>query len=307
MHSCSTCQQNITKTYKTGMQCAGKCAKFFHRKCAGVNKDLFEDIAKDKVVWLCAVCKMSEGRKSLVIGSEDNNMPTGATDDPEAVLQNIISDDHLISNNQITELLSKIDKLIDQNSQVIQNVDRSRACNGCDKYDALVNKIDETMKTFSNVLEQFGNLLSNFQEAKVNSCILEKSVNADFNNKKTDRHEQNYIIGTGPSSDLLLPNTQDNFSKHFVVTPLSITTTEQQIIQYVQSKLGASAGITCSSLLPKNMERNKLTYLNFKIGISNHFTQKVSEAQFWPTGIAVKPFVNFNSKNRPVQLPMETR
>lgn len=126
MQQCSICFANITRVTKPGLQCSGKCAKYFHDKCANLTPEQFDVIAKTSLTWYCDGCKPKGNRKSIIIPrtvetpKTSHNMdsllsPAIVTSQPEITNNQLFDKINGIFSQRFDDLNKKIEELIEEN------------------------------------------------------------------------------------------------------------------------------------------------------------------------------------------------
>lgn len=79
--------------------------------------------------------------------------------------------------------------------------------------------------------------------------------------------------------------------------------TSDQIISYVEQHTEfGKEHMDCYKLVKKDTDVNLLKKVNFKLGISPCFYDEILNSKLWPTGIRVRPFVNFPRMAKPTDL-----
>lgn len=63
---CHMCTTKITKERFPGVKCGGSCENLFHISCAGISKQLVDDIKNQSANWLCADCRLFANQSILV-------------------------------------------------------------------------------------------------------------------------------------------------------------------------------------------------------------------------------------------------
>lgn len=57
-------------------------------------------------------------------------------------------------------------------------------------------------------------------------------------------------------------------------------------------KLLNTTDLECVKLTPKNIPKETLTFVSFKIGVKKSLTETVMDSAIWPMNVMVKPFIN---------------
>jgi hypothetical protein len=96
------------------------------------------------------------------------------------------------------------------------------------------------------------------------------------------------IMGTGDiESDLIAVQPL----KWLYVSMLHPETTEDSIVKLLGKKLNKTENdFTCVKLVPKNIPT--LTFISFKVGMSEELFEKSIDPTVWPNGVAIREFVN---------------
>lgn len=123
---CSVCLVNITRVTKPGLQCSGKCAKYFHDKCANLSSEQFDVIAKTNLTWYCDACKPKGGRKSIIIPRSVETPKTSHSTDflmspasaPEITNNQLFDKINGIFSQRFDDLNKKIEELIEENKKL---------------------------------------------------------------------------------------------------------------------------------------------------------------------------------------------
>lgn len=83
--------------------------------------------------------------------------------------------------------------------------------------------------------------------------------------------------------------------KSFYVTPFNIEQTEQDIVEYLRETINLDRStVKCIKLVPRNKDINELSFISFKLSVSEDLAPVISDRFYWPDGVEVR---EFQSKN----------
>ncbi len=160
-------------------------------------------------------------------------------------------------------------------------------------------------------LEKLDAMASDIEELKAKGATVKKPLLSDLfqhtprGSKRTGTHEETPtikkkrleqktatpapVIGTGAANNELVAVKP---SKWLYVSMLHPDTTEASVVKLLASGLKSDAGVfNCVKLLPKNLQYAP-SFISFKIGMPEELLSKSMEPSLWPTGVAVREFVN---------------
>lgn len=85
--------------------------------------------------------------------------------------------------------------------------------------------------------------------------------------------------------------TSDVTMKSFYVTPFDIEQTEEDVIEYLRETMNVdNSTLNCVKLVPRNRNVNELTFVSFKLSVSEDLVSVISDPFYWPEGVEVREF-----------------
>lgn len=79
--------------------------------------------------------------------------------------------------------------------------------------------------------------------------------------------------------------------KSFYVTPFTIEQTEDDIVEYLRETINTDDSIVkCVKLVPRNKDINELSFISFKISVSENLANVISDSFYWPEGVEIREF-----------------
>lgn len=96
--------------------------------------------------------------------------------------------------------------------------------------------------------------------------------------------------------------TNEEVLRSFYVTPFAIDQTEADILEFIKeiSNVGNST-LRCAKLVPRGKNIDELTFISFKVTVSDNLANIVGDSFYWPEGVQIRDFESKNG-NRPVSL-----
>lgn len=93
--------------------------------------------------------------------------------------------------------------------------------------------------------------------------------------------------------------------KSYYITPFDIDQTEEDIIEYLRETINVdNSTLKCVKLVPRNKNISELSFVSFKLSVSEDLVTLISDPFYWPEGVEVREFQpkNLNAPSRPVQI-----
>lgn len=113
MSACNICTNKVT-TKSPGLQCGGKCEKFFHAKCTGIQVKDLQSMSIEGVIWKCPSCRSitrQNPNKSIIIADMEN---TTSSDHNQGTLQTL--------QQQITIMSMQLNEMSGKNYELLSSV-----------------------------------------------------------------------------------------------------------------------------------------------------------------------------------------
>lgn len=142
-------------------------------------------------------------------------------------------------------------------------------------------------------------ILNNNNISGDNTPIVTRSVKRKrLDQQSTIRTPINKVIGTNDAAELKSVEGR----RQLVVTQIHPETTEEMVIQYIrkQLQLNDTIDIRAKTLLPKDRNKEDLSYISVKIVVPESLYSLVLSAELWPKGIAVRDFVPGFKRRQPM-------
>lgn len=152
MPNCAACTEEITSR-APGIRCFGRCSKFYHGRCVGLNKRELQAFKSPGFSWRCADCRGkfvdSDTRKSIIVGDLDDS-------DNDATVA--------IENNSAVAMLRTIQADL-------------KSLNA--KYDAIltsVNFCSDKISSFEAALKSYDSRITSLEKANKDNAALRSEV-----------------------------------------------------------------------------------------------------------------------------------
>lgn len=207
--NCSICLAKITRVTKPGLQCSGKCAKYFHDNCANLSSDQFDLIAKTNMLWHCDACKPKGARKSIIISrSVETPKTSHKTDTLLSPTPSRIQPE--ITNNQLFDKISGIfnQKFDDLNNKIEELIEENNKLKEVNKKNSKSTAVLETK------VDQLDAELSIIKQREFNKDLFVSGIPKEENINLTD-----LIIKTVALLNMDEEITEDHFSSVYKVGP----------------------------------------------------------------------------------------
>lgn len=160
------------------------------------------------------------------------------------------------------------------------------------KLEELTGHMVKMYESFS-VLNDFMKVTIDAQRLSAQSLQMQIPVNTSINlqhNKPQHINATPDVIGIGAEiTSLQSVDVPDNDVLY--VSRLNPHTEEAALVDYVKSKLDNLHVVDCHLLLPKGRDKNKLTFISFKLTLDRNSASQVLSPSFWPKGVLVRRFV----------------
>lgn len=223
---CSICFVNVTRVIKPGLQCSGKCAKYFHYKCANLSCDQFDAIAENNMLWFCDVCKPKGSRKSIIIPRSAETPKSSKTTDgllspgthlnqPEITNNQLFDKINGIFSQKFDDLYKKIEELIEENRKLkevnMKNTKQTAALETkTDQLDAELSIIKQ--RDFKNDLFITG--IPKEDNSNINDSILKTIAKLNMDEEITmDHFSSVYKVGPAVKTISVIVSMKDETVK----------------------------------------------------------------------------------------------
>lgn len=79
--------------------------------------------------------------------------------------------------------------------------------------------------------------------------------------------------------------------KSFYVTPFHIEQSEEDIIEYLRETINIDkSSLKCVKLVPRNKDINELSFVSFKLSVSEDLATVINDTFYWPEGVEIREF-----------------
>lgn len=173
-------------------------------------------------------------------------------------------------------------------------------CDSCVVENKMYFEITNDIAEVKKVVDNINRVVSEQAEIPVKMVARNKRPSDDStpvmtNSVKRRRFQQqvekqtpvNKIVGTNSANDLRSVEAM----KHVVVSQLHPETTEEELVDFVKKKLDTDAEIRAKPLIPKDRNREDLSFITFKLLVPESIYCSVLSPELWPKGITVRDFV----------------
>lgn len=83
--------------------------------------------------------------------------------------------------------------------------------------------------------------------------------------------------------------------KSCYITPFHVEQSEEDIIEYLRENINIdNSTLECVKLVPRNKNINELSFVSFKLSVSENLSSVISDPFYWPEGVEIR---EFQSKN----------
>lgn len=99
--------------------------------------------------------------------------------------------------------------------------------------------------------------------------------------------------------------SSDEMLKSFYVTPFDIEQSEEDVIEYLRETINVeNSTLKCVKLVPRNKNINELSFVSFKLSVSEDLVSVINDPFYWPEGVEIREFQskNVNPLNRVVSI-----
>lgn len=99
--------------------------------------------------------------------------------------------------------------------------------------------------------------------------------------------------------------SSDEMLKSFYVTPFDIEQSEEDVIEYLRKTINVeNSTLKCVKLVPRNKNINELSFVSFKLSVSEDLVSVINDPFYWPEGLEIREFQskNVNPLNRVVSI-----
>lgn len=245
------------------------CAKFFHGfDCVGLTTAQLKAIKEVKgIMWCCDSCQST------------------ATTSGHLDFQKLV--------------LNKLDAI----SNAEQSPNESVKADFNSRFDTLVEKITSIEKKFEQVLNE--------PELKRKATGLRPSTPTTPSGfainwpKQKPRDAVSKVVRGTAGEDTVAPVQVIEELTYFHVSKFN-PDADESVMKDWFIKILKTPDVECVKLTPKNIPKETLTFVSFKIGVKKSLTDTVMEPSVWPMNVMVKPFINrpYSPKNNFVGPPL---
>ena len=260
--NCSSCFNSVDN----GLQCS-ICKRQFHKNCSNVSSDAVTLLADNpNIVFNCNVCLKSA-----------NNFV--------ATLSSLVA--------EVGELKSKINDLINAGSQPLTDFEDALCSPSLNNSNAAApparkrNEGEAQNRSCVRALVVDESSSTSSANAVVVSADVDKWQNVTRRKKKM---QSSALVGERKNVNLDVVVTK----KWVHVSSFKPNVSHESIINYVNENAGIpKEHIVCCKLIKRNADLEKLTKISFKLGVSPHYYDKITQPSLWPVDVRVRPFVFF--------------
>lgn len=97
----------------------------------------------------------------------------------------------------------------------------------------------------------------------------------------------------------------DEQLKSFYVTPFTVEQTEEDIIEYLRETVTINdSTVKCVKLVPRNKNINELSFISFKVSVSEDLASVIGDRFYWPDGVEIREFQPKNGVRINQTVPM---
>lgn len=92
--------------------------------------------------------------------------------------------------------------------------------------------------------------------------------------------------------------------KSFYVTPFHVEQNEEDVLEYLRETLNVGEStLRCVKLVPRNKDISELSFVSFKVSVSDDLIPFINDRFYWPEGVEIR---EFESKNEKRSIPLIT-
>lgn len=299
---CGKCFKSLNKDIIACHTCKAK----YHFICANIDIKLVEVFNDNKnVVYNCNGCLNITSNLLLHISSMSHD------------LREL---NHLVNSSVVQGLREIKQQLVDltqnkQKSQLPKKKQQKKNSNYLHNEHNLDNEVLVTKPTtsaqavsntinghqflsaassFSSIPTVASNVTNNDANMFDDNTQPLQNANGWVNVQKRRRRRGPVVMGVNDSEDLDVIIQK----KWIHISSFKSTMQCEKIIEYVSktTEIGKQH-MECYKLVKKDVDVNELKRVNFKLGISPCFYNEIIDPKTWPSGIRVRPFVNFPKKD----------
>lgn len=85
--------------------------------------------------------------------------------------------------------------------------------------------------------------------------------------------------------------SNEEATKSFYITPFHIDQSEEDIIEYLRETINIdNSSVKCAKLVPRNKNINELSFISFKLSVSQDLVSIINDPFYWPDGVEIREF-----------------
>lgn len=279
--NCVECEKECFLLCYGFLKCGEKAVKLplLHGACIGMDPNV--------ISFTCASCDNVLIDDAVTYKMDSMNQvpkPNQTTQETQTIFPNTtmirIADELADLKSVVYELKSKMD---DSHLKPVSNSNLS-ALSDSNKIVSANNKVNPT---FADVLRSDRKI----RTPKRNKDAMSVKRVADIKLRPPSK------VGTRPDDDnlVVVANVVSRpMLKHSIyVSRVSTTVTPDKMISYVEKHTDMKKNINfkCSLLVKKDADLNNLTFVSYKIDVTDEFMDQLMQESFWPKGIQIRLFV----------------
>lgn len=142
-----------------------------------------------------------------------------------------------------------------------------------------------------------------FRSNDANNTIVDVNEGLDATLDNDDPNQESPVVMT-TNANSITPN-DDEMLKSFYVTSFDIEQSEEDVIEYLRETINVeNSTLKCVKLVPRNNNINKLSFVSFKLSVSEDLVSVINDPFYWPEGVEIREFQskNVNPLNRVVSI-----
>lgn len=196
-------------------------------------------------------------------------------------------------------------------------VNTSSATNVPTSYAAIVSRPASTVNTVQNSVSNSSNsVMNNMQQSNgIPNAIASTSSNTNVRTLSASPNTPPASTSSAPQRLINAVNDcrlkvvnrnhparhapNDEIMKSFYLTPFDVGQSEEDIIEYLRETINVdNSTLKCVKLVPRNKNVDELSFVSFKLSVSEDLVSVISDPFYWPEGVEVR---EFQPKNGSIQ------
>lgn len=269
-----------------------------------VNKSLATELQQAQEKLKSHETRIRELEAQLINSEAQSNSDTAGNSDFEDVLKKSTKEMMDMFGDAISKKLDTVAKVIvDSNKDLVRLVTNMQRVDHCASPSQIVELATPdplargpqnslSLLTSGNDASGLGMSDYNQQKAPITSSAIGAAINNAFhqrsaaNNKPNSNNRPQHKLSMGTASSTLLKAVPPSDKKWLYLGRLCEDVSENDLINYVQSKCQMDGKDLSIKLLK--------TYNNmrsFKLGLQKNYYNQVNNCEFWPAGVVFRDFV----------------